>query len=117
MHSLVLATSNPGKINELTSLLKPIKCIPQNELQITDAVENGLSFIENALIKARNASKAASLPALADDSGLIVNALNGKPGIYSARFAQMHASKLSNIDYLLSLLENIKKEMLIFIVR
>ncbi|KTD63808.1 dITP/XTP pyrophosphatase [Legionella santicrucis] len=101
MKKIVLATSNPGKIKELNTLLDPIECIPQTTLGISDAVENGLSFIENALIKARHASLHASEPALADDSGLVVPALDGAPGIYSARYAGSHATDVENINLLL----------------
>jgi len=88
MHRIVLASSNQGKIKELTALLKPfrIEIIPQAEFNIPDAEETGLTFIENALIKARHAAAATGLPALADDSGLAVDALNGEPGIHSARY-------------------------------
>lgn len=101
MKKIVLATSNSGKIKELNALLNPIECIPQTTLGISDAVENGLSFIENALIKARHASLYANEPALADDSGLVVPALNGAPGIYSARYAGNHATDVENINLLL----------------
>ncbi|MDR3442792.1 MAG: RdgB/HAM1 family non-canonical purine NTP pyrophosphatase [Legionella sp.] len=101
MNELILATSNQGKINELNDLLAPIQCISQSSLGITDAVEDGLSFIENAIIKARHASFYAKKPALADDSGLVVPALNGEPGIYSARYAEINATDKSNIHLLL----------------
>jgi XTP/dITP diphosphohydrolase len=101
MNELILATSNHGKIKELTALLAPIHCISQSSLGINDAVEDGLSFIENAIIKARHASLHAQRPALADDSGLVVPALNGEPGIYSARYSGPKASDKENIDLLL----------------
>ncbi|WP_115708616.1 RdgB/HAM1 family non-canonical purine NTP pyrophosphatase [Legionella sainthelensi] len=101
MKKIILATSNAGKIKELNSLLDPIECIPQTTLGISDAIENGLSFIENALIKARHASFHANEPALADDSGLVVPALNGAPGIYSARYAGNQATDAENINLLL----------------
>ncbi|MFT4059442.1 MAG: RdgB/HAM1 family non-canonical purine NTP pyrophosphatase [Legionella sp.] len=107
MNELILATSNPGKIKELNALLAPIHCISQTSLNIRDAVENGLSFIENALIKARHASLHAQKPALADDSGLVVPALNGEPGIYSARYAGNKASDQENIDLLLKNMEHL----------
>lgn len=88
MKSLILATSNAGKIQELSALLHPIICIPQTELGISDADETGLTFIENAIIKARHAAEKSGKPSLADDSGLVVPALNGAPGIYSARYAK-----------------------------
>lgn len=85
---IVLASGNAGKIKELTSLLQPlhIEVIPQSQFNISDVEETGLTFIENAILKARHASKITGLPALADDSGLAVDALNGAPGIYSARY-------------------------------
>lgn len=86
---LVLASGNKKKLNELLQCLGPmgISVLPQSEFDISDADETGLSFIENAIIKARHASAIAGLPALADDSGLEVDALHGAPGIYSARYA------------------------------
>ena len=102
MNKLILATSNPGKIAELQVMLPSFHCISQQTLGITDADETGLSFVENAIIKARHASRLGNQPALADDSGLVVNALNGEPGIYSARFAGSHASNHDNIELLLT---------------
>lgn len=110
MPEIILATSNSGKIIELQNLLAPIKCIPQQTLGIDDADETGLSFIENAIIKARHASRIAKKPALADDSGLCVGALGGKPGIYSARFAGEHASSEENIALLLERLAHLPNE-------
>jgi len=86
INELVLATSNPGKIQELQSILAPIHCISQQTLNVTDADETGLSFVENAIIKARHAATVTNKPSLADDSGLVIPALNGEPGIYSARY-------------------------------
>lgn len=110
MHEIILATSNKGKINELTAILAHWHCIPQTELGIRDAEETGLSFIENAIIKARHASHLGNKPALADDSGLVVPALNGAPGIYSARFAGLAASDEDNINLLLERLEGVPDE-------
>lgn len=101
MKELILATSNAGKINELKSLLPSFHCIPQKELGIEDAEETGLSFVENAIIKGRHACRLGSQPALADDSGLVVQSLNGAPGIYSARFSGSDASDDDNIHLLL----------------
>lgn len=91
---IVLATSNPGKIAELQSMLSPlpIEWVPQSEFDIPDIEETGKTFIENAILKARHASKISGLPALADDSGLVVDALDGAPGIYSARYAGENAT-------------------------
>lgn len=87
--SLVLASGNAGKLREFNQLLAPlgINVQPQIDFGVEDVPETGLTFVENALIKARAASQASGLPALADDSGLEVDALNGAPGIYSARYA------------------------------
>lgn len=101
---LVLATGNKGKVAELSQLLAPLQLsvVPQTELGVTDADETGLTFIENALIKARHAALVTGLPAIADDSGLAVDALAGAPGIYSARYAGEAASDQANIDKLLA---------------
>lgn len=87
--TLVLATGNSGKLREISAMLEPLgwSVRPQGDWGVPDAVEDGLSFVENALIKARHAARLTSLPALADDSGLAVDALDGAPGIYSARYA------------------------------
>jgi XTP/dITP diphosphohydrolase len=89
MRQLVLASSNPGKLREIEALLAPlgIEVIAQSALGVAEAEEPHFTFVENALAKARHASRAAKLPALADDSGLCVEALGGEPGVHSARFA------------------------------
>ena len=102
MQEIILATSNPGKIAELQAILSPIHCIGQTSLGIESAQETGLSFIENALLKARHASQLSGKPALADDSGLVVPALHGAPGIYSSRYAGENATDKDNIRLLLS---------------
>ena len=107
MKEIILATANPGKIRELQSILSPVHCILQQQLGIESVEETGVSFVENALIKARHASKIGGKPALADDSGLVVEALNGAPGIYSARFAGENATDDENINLLLAELENL----------
>jgi XTP/dITP diphosphohydrolase len=86
---VVLASGNKGKLVELQTILaeKDVELVPQSELGVGSVPETGLSFVENALIKARHAAKETGLPALADDSGIEVDALNGEPGIYSARYA------------------------------
>ncbi len=91
---IVLASSNPGKIAEIRLLAKalPIEWVSQSDLNIPDAEETGKTFIENAILKARHASKLSGLPALADDSGLVIDALDGAPGIYSARYAGTNAT-------------------------
>jgi len=103
--SIILATSNPGKIKEFKALLPSKNCIPQRDLDIHDADETGLTFIENALLKARHASRLSSMPAIADDSGLVVPVLHGQPGIYSSRFAGKNATDQDNIEYLLQQLQ------------
>lgn len=103
---LVLASGNPGKVRELSAMLEPLgwTVMPQSNWQITEAVEDGLTFIENALIKARHASRHTGLPALGDDSGLVVDSLGGAPGIYSARFAGAGADASANNRKLLTAL-------------
>ena len=95
---LVLASNNPGKVREFTRLLAPlgIDVVPQADLGIPDAPEPHITFVENALVKARHASERARLPALADDSGVCVAALGGAPGVYSARYAGDHRSDTDN---------------------
>ena len=111
MKKLVLATSNPGKIKELQEMLDGhYSVISQTDMAIEEVPENGLSFVENALIKARNASHRSGLAALADDSGIVVNALNGEPGIYSARYAGEGASDMENVTKLLSEMNNLSGE-------
>jgi len=107
--TLVLASGNLGKLRELNAMLDPLgwAVIPQSDWDVSEAVEDGLSFIENALIKARHASKHTGLPALGDDSGLVVDALNGAPGIYSSRFAGTDAEDRANNHKLLSALKDV----------
>lgn len=106
MQKIVLASGNAGKIRELSELLAPlaIELVPQKVLGINDADETGLSFIENAILKARHAAKASGLPALADDSGLEVDALQGAPGIYSARYAGVPSNDAANNQKLITAL-------------
>lgn len=106
---LVLASGNAGKLRELGEMLEAIgwHVLPQSDWNITEAVEDGLSFIENALIKARHASRLTGLPALGDDSGLVVDFLQGQPGIYSSRYAGDQATDRSNITKLLTALEGV----------
>ncbi len=91
MQRLVLASNNPGKLREFSTLLAPLglDVVPQGELGIPEAEEPFATFVENALTKARHASRLSGLPALADDSGICVAALGGAPGVYSARYAHM----------------------------
>ena len=105
---LVLASSNTGKLAELRDLLgDAFKLHAQSEFAVEDAEETGLSFIENAILKARHASRATGLPALGDDSGLCVDALNGAPGLYSARYSGVHGNAEANIDKLLGELDGV----------
>jgi XTP/dITP diphosphohydrolase len=108
---VVFASTNSGKITELNHLFADeIKLISQKECQVTEVAETGLTFLENALIKARHASHETGLPALADDSGLVVPALKGAPGIYSARYAGKAANAKQNITKLLSALSTYQGE-------
>ena len=106
---LVLASANAGKITELQQMLGGlgVKIIPQTDLDIPDIEETGLTFVENAILKARNAAALSNLPAIADDSGLEVDFLQGSPGIYSARFAGGDAGDEANKDKLLQLMANV----------
>lgn len=101
---LVLATGNQGKVKELAAMLETlhIEVLPQSQFNVPEVAETGTTFVENAIIKARHAAKITGLPAVADDSGLEVDALNGAPGVYSARFAGSNASDNDNIQKLLA---------------
>ncbi|TGN38297.1 RdgB/HAM1 family non-canonical purine NTP pyrophosphatase [Marinobacter confluentis] len=109
---LVIASNNRGKIVELGELLAPLNLTPiaQGELGVSEAEEPAVTFIENAIIKARHAAKATGLPALADDSGLAVDALGGRPGVRSARFAGDSATDQQNVDALLAALRDVAPE-------
>jgi len=108
-HRVVLASGNLGKVREINQLLSElaIEVVPQSEFQVAEVEETGLTFVENAILKARNAAARTSLPAIADDSGLEVDALNGAPGIYSARYAGPGASDTDNLQRLLGELEGV----------
>lgn len=108
-HALVLASGNPGKLRELRELLEPLayEVRPQSEFDVPEVEESGLTFIENALLKARQACRITGLPALADDSGLEVDALRGAPGIYSARYAGEPKSDEANNRKLLEALDQV----------
>jgi len=101
MSSIVLASGNPGKIREIQAILQNDNILPQSQFNVLEPEETGSTFIENAIIKARNAALHCHLPAIADDSGLVVDALNGAPGIISARYAGVGASDQANLDKLL----------------
>ena len=100
---VVLASGNAGKVRELRQLLEPLnfEVLPQSDFNVPNVAETGLSFIENALLKARHAAMHAQLPAIADDSGIEVDALRGAPGIYSARYAGEGASDEDNLRKLI----------------
>jgi XTP/dITP diphosphohydrolase len=103
MRKIIIASNNPGKIYELQYFFADtdIKVHSQSEYGVSEIQETGLTFVENAILKARNAAKITGFPAIADDSGLVVDALNGEPGIYSARYAGEEASDALNIEKLL----------------
>ncbi|MBL8259617.1 MAG: RdgB/HAM1 family non-canonical purine NTP pyrophosphatase [Candidatus Competibacteraceae bacterium] len=109
MRKWILATGNVGKVRELETALAglDLEILPQSALAVPEVAETGLTFVENALIKARNAARHGGLPALADDSGLVVDALDGAPGIYSARYAGPGADDRANIDKLLAALAGV----------
>jgi XTP/dITP diphosphohydrolase len=109
MNKVVLATGNAGKVRELAHLLADfgLDVVAQTELGVDSAEETGLTFIENAILKARHAAAITGLPAIADDSGLAVDVLGGAPGIYSARYASIDASDQQNIDKLLETLKDV----------
>lgn len=109
MQKVVLATANPGKVRELADMLADfgLDIVAQTDLGVDSAEETGLTFIENAILKARHAAQATGLPAIADDSGLAVDVLGGAPGIYSARYAGEGASDQENLEKLLVTLQDI----------
>lgn len=106
---IVLATGNKGKVKEFSELLadRKITVVPQSDFGVPDAEETGLTFVENAIIKARNAALHTGLPAIADDSGLEVDHLNGAPGIYSARYAGPDGGSAANNTKLLAALSDV----------
>jgi len=109
IEKIVLASGNKGKLREFSQVLGQwhIEVVPQSDFDVSDADETGLSFVENAILKARHAARATGLPALADDSGLEVDALNGAPGIYSARYSGEGATDAKNNAKLLEALQDV----------
>ena len=109
MKKIVLASGNAGKVREINKLLSAydFEVIPQTEFKVHEAVEDGLSFVENAIIKARHAAKITGLPSIADDSGIEVDALNHAPGIYSARYSGEGANDKRNNEKMLKELEGV----------
>lgn len=107
--TVVLASGNKGKISELSAMLAPLSynVVSQSEYSVSDVAETGTTFVENAIIKARHAAKETGLSAIADDSGLAVEALDGAPGVYSARYSGDEANDKSNITKLLQEMSDI----------
>lgn len=112
LNTIILASGNKKKLKELSGILNPfsMNLLPQSDYHVEEAVEDGLTFVENAIIKARHACDITGLPAIADDSGIEVDYLKGKPGIYSARFAGEDASDQQNLDKLLESLKGVAQE-------
>ncbi len=112
MKKIVLASNNPGKVREFNQLLSGlnIEVVPQSGFNVPEIEETGLTFVENAILKARNAARCTGLPAIADDSGIEVDALKGAPGIYSARFAGADAGDEQNLQKLLAELSGVADE-------
>ena len=112
MKRIVLASNNAGKVREFNQILADLELevVPQAELGVEEVEETGLTFVENAILKARNAALHTGLPALADDSGIEVDALNGAPGIYSARYGGVGASDQTNLDLMLKNLGDLPAE-------
>lgn len=109
MKKVVLASGNKGKVREINQILAglDIEVVPQSDFDVPEAEETGLTFVENAILKARNAAKHTGLPAIADDSGLEVDALRGAPGIYSARYAGVGAGDEANLQKLLQEMQEV----------
>lgn len=112
MHDIVLATNNAGKVVEFQELLVNLswRIMPQSAFGLPSVEETGFTFVENALIKARYAAEHTGLPALADDSGLVVDALHGAPGVYSARYAGENATATQHIEKLLNELTHVTEK-------
>ena len=101
LEKIVLASENQGKIKEIQAILAEHPIVPQSQFNVPEADETGSTFVENAILKARNASRHCNLPAIADDSGLVVDALDGAPGVISARYAGVGATDQENLQKLL----------------
>jgi len=106
-NQIVLASGNAGKLREISQLLEGLnlEILPQSEFNVPEVEETGLTFVDNAILKARNAAHYTGLPAIADDSGIAVDVLRGRPGIYSARFAGIGASDEENLEKLIRMVE------------
>ena len=108
MKKIILASNNKGKIREFNAMLDGLyEVVSMSDIKVEEVPETGLTFVENALIKARNASEQSGLPALADDSGIVVDALSGEPGIYSARYAGNHGDDEANTQKLLDEMQGV----------
>ena len=107
---VVLASGNQGKIREIQAILKHYTILPQSQFNVEEAEETGSTFVENAIIKAKNASAHCNLPAIADDSGLVIDALEGAPGVISARYAGINATDQENLLSVLKNLEGVPAE-------
>ncbi len=112
MKKLVIASGNPGKLREFAALLEPLdyEVHTQSEFDVPDVPETGTTFVENAIIKARHAAEVTGLPALADDSGIEVDALDGAPGVYSARFSGADATDEKNNALLIEKLRDVPQD-------
>ena len=111
LNKIVLASGNPGKIREIQAMLEDRPIVPQSAFNVQECEETGFTFIENAILKARNAALHCRLPAIADDSGLVVDALHGAPGVISARYAGVLASDRDNLNKLLQALEGVPMQL------
>jgi len=111
-NKIILASGNAGKVREIDQLLEglSLKVLPQSDFDVPEIEETGLTFIENAILKARNAAHHTGLPAIADDSGIAVDVLQGRPGIYSARFAGLGASDEENLLKLIDMIKPFPEE-------
>lgn len=110
VQQIVLASGNPGKIREIQAILKNYTVVAQSQFNVSEAEETGSTFVENAIIKARNAAEHCKMPAIADDSGIVVDALDGAPGVISARYAGGGASDQQNLEKLLNDMQNVPEQ-------
>jgi len=112
MKKIVLASNNQGKVREIAQMVSnlSLEVVPQSDFNVIDVEETGLTFVENAILKARHAAMVTNLPAIADDSGIEVDYLKGAPGIYSARYSGEDATDKDNLDKLLLALKDVPSE-------
>ena len=116
MSAMVLASGNLGKIREIQAILQNDKILPQSQFNVAEPEETGSTFVENAIIKARNAALHCQLPAIADDSGIVVDALQGAPGVISARYAGVGASDQANLDKLQLEMRDVADELIVQLI-